>query len=245
MAFYQPVGQSGGAEMGGSFEVRLAAVAGWIGFVGIVVAFIVYPMAVAGQPPTVNTEPGAVMAYFRHPEFALINGVLGVFFGILTILLFGYGLRSILATGTDRRARTFADLGLALLIVTLPVYLVSGAIGAMLVQAADGDPATFTTLFRLYDLIYNGGADVLEGAWIGAFSLAALWGPLPRWIGWLGVAVMASRWIKAFVPVAPVPEIVVAIGGVLFLSWFLVIVVALTREARRPDARTASVPAAA
>jgi len=222
--------------LGASFEVRLGAVAGWIAFIGVTVALIVVPMALAGQPPTVLTDPAVVMAYFRHPEFALINGVLAVFVGILAILAFAYGLRSVLVSGGDARARTFADLGLMVLIVTAPVYLVSGALGAMLVQAADGDPATFATLFRLYDLIYNGGADVLEGAWIGAFSIAALGGSLPRWLGWLGVLVMISRWIKAFVPVAPVPEAIIPIGGVLFVAWFLAVVVLMTREAQRSGA---------
>jgi hypothetical protein len=219
-----------------SFEVRLAATTGWIGVVGIVVALIVIPMALAGQPPTVNTEPGAVMAYFRHPEFAIINGVLAVFVGVLTLVPFGYGLRSILLASEDRRARTFADLGMALLLVAAPIYLMSGALAAMLVQAADGDPATFATLFRLYDVLYDGGADVVEGAWIGAFSVAVLWSRLPGWVGWLGLVVMVGRWIKAFVPVAPVPELVSPIGGVLFIVWFFAIVVAVTREARRPAA---------
>jgi hypothetical protein len=222
--------------MQASHEVRLGAVAGWIGFIGVTVALIVVPMALAGQPPTVHTDPAAAMAYFRHPELAPINGVLAVFVGILAILTFGYGLRSVLVSGGDARARTFADLGLMTLIVAAPVYVVSGAMGAMLVEAADGDAATFATLFRFYDLMYNGGADVLEGAWIGAFSIAALRGPLPRWIAWLGIVVMVTRWIKAFVPVAAVPEIVIPVGGVIFVAWFLSIVVALTREARRPPA---------
>lgn len=216
------------------YEVRLGAVCGWIAFVGITVALIVVPMALAGQPPTAHTDASAVMTYFRHPEFALINGVVAVFVGILAVLPFGYGLRSVLVAGGDARARTFADLGMALLIVAAPVYLASGALGAMLVQAADGDPATFATLFRFYDVMYNGGADVLEGAWIGAFSIAALNGRLPRAVAWLGLVVMVTRWIKAFVPVSAVPEIIIPISGVIFLAWFLVIVVALTREARRP-----------
>jgi len=218
------------------YEVRLGAVAGWIAFIGITVALIVVPTALAGQPPTRYMDPSAVMTYFRHPEFPLINGVLAVFVGILAIVAFGYGLRSVLVTGGDARARTFADLGMALLIVSAPVYLVSGALGAMLVEAADGDPATFATLFRFYDVLYNGGADVLEGAWIGAFSIAALGGRVPRTVAWLGLAVMVTRWIKAFVPVAGVPEIIIPISGVIFLAWFLAIVVVLTRAARRPAA---------
>jgi hypothetical protein len=227
------------------FEVRLGAVAGWIALIGIVALFIVFPTAVAGQPPTVHTEPAVVMAYFRHPEFALVNGVLGVFVGILASLAFGYGLRSILRSGSDDVTRTFADLGLALMIVTLPVYLVSSAMGAMLVQAADGDPATFASLFRFYDLLYDAGADVLEGAWIGAFSIATLGSRLPRWIGLLGIAVMATRWIKAFVPVAGVPDAIIPLSGVIFLVWFVAIVAAVTREARRPSVDTSVVMAPA
>jgi hypothetical protein len=224
------------------FEVRLAAVAGWIAFVGVVALFIVIPTLLAGQPPTVNTQPAAAMAYFRHPALALINGVLGIFVGILAILAFGYGLRSVLISGGDERTKVLADLGLAVLIVTLPVYVVSSAMGAMLVQAASGDPATFANLFRFYDVLYDGAADVLEGAWIGAFSIAAFGGALPRWLAWLGIGVMATRWIKAFVPVAAVPEAIIPISGVIFLAWFLAIVVTMTREARRASA---DAPAAA
>jgi len=227
--------------MNPSFEVRVGAVAGWIALVGVVTTLIAIPMALAGQPPTVHTDPAAVMAYFRHPEFALINGVLAVFVGIVAIVAFGYGLRSWFRSGSDVRARAMADLGFALLLVSAPVYLVSGALGAMLVQAADGDPGTFASLFRLYDVMYNGGADVLEGAWIGAFSLAALWSPMPRWIGWLGLIVLATRWVKAFIPFAPVPDAVAMLGGLVFIAWFVVIVVALTRSLR--GATTAAVAA--
>lgn len=230
--------------MNASFAVRLGAAAGWIALLGIVTTLIAIPMALAGQPPTVNTDPAAVMAYFRHPEFALINGVLAVFVGIVAIVAFGYGLRSWLQSGVDERARVMADLGFGLLLVSAPVYLVSGALGAMLVQAADGNPGTFASLFRLYDVMYNGGADVLEGAWIGAFSVAALWSPMPRWIGWLGLAVLATRWIKAFIPFAPVPEAIALLGGLVFIAWLIVIVVALTRAARSSASSTVVIHAA-
>jgi len=217
-------------------EVRLAAMAGWIAFVGVVGLLIVIPTMLAGQPPTVSSRPSDVIAYFRHPELAIIYGGLGSFVGILAIIAFGYGLRTVLVAGGGERAKVFADLGLALLVVTLPIYVVSSALGAMLVQAADGDPATFASLFRFYDLLYDGAADILEGAWIGAFSLAGLGGALPRWLAWLGIGVTATRWIKAFVPVAAVPEAVIPVSGVIFLAWFLAIVVWMTRQARRSPA---------
>jgi hypothetical protein len=217
-----------------SYAIKLGATAGWIGFVGIVAAFIAVPMLVAGQPPTMNTDLPAVMTYFRHPEFALINGFLGVFVGAVAIVAFGYGLRFALRQTGDSRARTFADLGLAILMVSVPVYIVSGTLGATLVQAADGDAASFATLFRLYEVTYDGAADVLEGAWILSFSIAVLGSPFPRWLGWLGIALGLSRWVKATIPFGAPLETIIPISGILFILWFLWAVIALTNTARRP-----------
>lgn len=217
-----------------SYAVKLGAVAGWIGFVGIVMAFIAVPMMLAGQPPTMNTDLPAVMAYFRHPEFAVINGFLGVFVGAVTIVAFAYGLRAALRQTGIGRTRTLADLGLAILMVSVPVYVVSGTLGATLVQAADGDATTFATLFRLYEVTYDGAADVLEGAWILSFSIAALGSPFPRWLGWLGIALGLSRWVKATIPFGAPLETIIPISGILFIAWFLSMVIALTNAARRP-----------
>jgi hypothetical protein len=220
--------------MSDSFPIKLGAAAGWIGFVGILAAFVVFPMALAGQPPTMNTDLPAVMAYFRHPEFALTNGFLGVFVGAVAIVAFAYGLRTALRQTGDSRTRTFADLGLAILMVSVPVYIVSATLGATLVQAADGDAGTFATLFRLYEVTYDGAADVLEGAWILSFSIAMLGGAFPRWLGWLGIALALSRWVKAAIPFGAPLEIIIPISGILFVAWFLWAVIALTNAARRP-----------
>ena len=229
--------------MAASFAVRIGAFAGWVGFVGVVAAFILIPMALAGPPPTMSTPLPAVMTYFRHPEFALINGLLGAFVGAVAIIVFGYGLRSALREAGDERSRSFADLGLALLVVSVPVYIVSGALGATLVQAADGDAATFATLFRLYEVLYDGAADVLEGAWIMSFSIATLGGVMPRWLGYLGIALGLSRWVKGTIPFGTALEAIIPLSGFLFIAWFLSAVILLTNSARR--ARLASTAEAA
>src|SRR6266404_3715702 len=97
------------------FAVRFGAVAGWIAVIGIFVGFIAIPMALAGQPPTMAADLPTAMAYFRHPEFALINGLIGVFVGVVAILPFGIALRAVLRDATDERTRAFADVGLAIL----------------------------------------------------------------------------------------------------------------------------------
>lgn len=225
--------------MAGSYPVKLGAVAGWIGFVGVVTAFIVIPMALAGLPPTINTDLSAVRTYFGHPEFVVINGFVGVFVGAVAIVIFGYGLRSALREHGDERSQTFADVGLAILLVSVPVYLVSAVLGATLVGAADGDVGLFATLFRLYEITYDGAADVLEGAWILSFSIATLGGAMPPWLGWLGIALGLSRWVKATIPFGGPVEAIIPVSGILFVAWFLAMVVALTNIARRPGlART-------
>jgi hypothetical protein len=216
--------------MSNSFLVRTSAAAGWAALAGIVSLFIAFPIVIAGPPPTATTASDAVIAYFRHPEFALMNGYLGVFFGAVATTLFLVGLRAVLRDRGDERGRAFADFGLAIAIVALPVYTVCSALGAALVQAADGDPQTFAVLFRIYDVMYNGAADVLEGAWIMAFSIAAF-GATPRWIGWLGITVAATRWIKASIPFGVPVEMIGLVGGILFIVWFVAVAVLVTRAA--------------
>lgn len=214
------------------FAVRMGAVAGWLGFIGVVGGLIVIPTAIAGQPPTSSTDLSAVGAYFAHPQLAIQFGLVNGFIAV-AIIAFGLGLRAAIGSVADDRSRAFADVGLGLIVVTTAVYLISGALGAALVDVATRGGGEVATLFRLYDVLYNGLADVLEGAWIGAFSLAMLRGPLPAWIGWLGIVLGLSRWVKALAPFVVLPDAVTAVSGLLFLAWFLAIVIALTRFALR------------
>ncbi len=215
------------------FTVRMGAVAGWFGFIGVVGGLIVIPGVIAGQPPTSSTDLSAVGAYFAHPQLALQFGLVNGFIAV-AIIAFGLGLRAAIGSVADDRARALADVGLGLIVVTTAVYLISGALGAALVDVATRGGGELATLFRLYDVMYNGLADVLEGAWIGAFSLAMLsGGGLPTWIGWLGVVLGLSRWVKALAPFVVLPDAITAVSGLLFLAWFLAIVVALTRFAMR------------
>jgi hypothetical protein len=224
--------------------LRLGAAAGWVAFLGVVGGLIVIPTVIAGQPPTIRTPEADVARYFAHPEFVGLFAVVATLLAGIPIIPFGLGIRAMAAEGSAR-SRVLADMGLLVLIATVPVYVASDALGAAL-AASQSDGAVFGSIHQLYELLYNGSADVLEGAWIGAFSLAMLDTTLPRWVGWLGLVLAASRWIKAFVPVTPaIPEAIIAVSGVLFLTWFLTIVVALTRRALRPAARVTPVTAAA
>jgi hypothetical protein len=223
-----------------AFDIRFGAAAGWVAFIGVTLLLVIGPMVLAGQPPSALSSPAEVAAYFRHGALAPLYGVIGPLVVITTIVPFGFGLRAALRAGaSDGRTAAFADYGLGFLLIAAALYAVSGSMVAGLVDAADRDAGTLTSLFRQYDVLYDAGADVMEGAWIGAFSVAMLGGGAPRWIGWLGIVVGLSRWLKAFAPFAPALAPLAIPGGLAFLLWFLATVVALTRVARRaprPDA---------
>ena len=212
------------------FTLRLGAIAGWIAFAGVVGGLTIVPMILAGQPPTIRTPLADVARYFGHSELITLYAVVGVAVAAVPIVPFGMGLRE-MTGGSSPRAAAVAGMGFFLLVASIPLYVVSSALGAALASLAGVDASIFGPLHQVYELLYNGAADVLEGAWIGGFSVAMLLGTGPRWIGWLGVTLALSRFVKAFIPVTSlVPDAVSALSGLLFLAWFLAMVVALTRR---------------
>jgi len=214
-----------------SFAIRMGAAAGWLALIGVVVGLVIIPATIAGQPPTTYTEISLVSAYFAHPQLAILLGLVSGFIAV-AFIPFGLGLRAVASSGRERE-RAFADVGLAILVIAMGINLVSGALGAALVDVAARSGAELAPLFRLHEVLYNGLADVLEGAWIGAFSLAMLGGAMPRWIGWFGVAFGLAHWVKALEPFVRLPDAVDLLFGPLLVVWFLATVAALTRTALR------------
>jgi hypothetical protein len=213
------------------FAIRLGAAAGWLALIGVVVGLVVIPTVIAGQPPTAHTDLSAVGAYFAHPDLAILLGFVTGFIAV-AFIPFGLGLRAALGAGSGQD-RAFADVGVVLLAIAMGINLVSGALGAALVEVATRGGPELAPLFRLHEVMYNGLADVLEGAWIGAFSLAMLGGAMPRWIGWFGIAFGLAHWVKALEPFVKLPDAVDLLFGPLLVVWFLATVVALTRIALR------------
>ena len=211
------------------FSARLGAVAGWLTLLGLVVGLIIVPAMIAGQEPASAAPPSELRAYFAHPELAVLNGYLTGFVAV-GFVAFGLGLRVILSAGTDRD-HAFADIGMALLVIAMGLNLASGALVATLVDGTSRAGADLVPLARLHDVTFNGLGDVLEGAWIGAFSIAMLSGTMPRWIGWYGIVLAVAHLLKAIGPFIALPEMLDQVFGPLIVIWFLATVVSLTRIA--------------
>ena len=218
------------------FGLRIGAVFGWIAFLGVTIGLVVLPMAIAGQPPTLHSAAVDVRTYFGHQELAVVNALSPLI--AIALIPFALALRNALRDGDDT-ARFAADVGILAVIVAAPLYVISSSLGVALAGLATGDANAFDASFRLYSVLYDGGADFLEGAWVGAFALAMLGAPEGRWLGGLGVAVALSRWVKATAPVVALPDALALVGGIAFLVWFAWTVVWLTR--RSMDASVAHV----
>lgn len=219
------------------FSIRLGAAAGWLALVGVIAGLVIIPTAIAGQPPTSASASSDVRTYFAHSELTILLGFVPGFIAV-AFIAFGLGLRAAMSSGSDRD-RAFADVGLGLLLVAMAINVVSGALGAALVDVASRG-GELASLFRLHEVLYNGLADVLEGAWIAAFSVAMLGGAMPRWVAWFGVAFGLGHWIKALEPFIALPAAIDVLFGPLLLVWFLATVVALTRIALRSTSVVAS-----
>lgn len=210
-----------------SFPDRVGALAGWTSLLGVVVVLVILPTAIAGQPVTGTIDPGAIRAYFSHPELAFSLAYVNALI-VVAIVPFALALRRNL--GSTQRAEFFANVGLVAIVVTAGLYLIQGALAAALITAVAGG-FDVVPVFRFYDVLYNGVADIWEGLWIGSFSAAILSGGsvFPRWVGWLGISLGALRWIKALGPFAAIPPALALISGVVFFLWFAMADVGLTR----------------
>lgn len=223
------------------YAVRVGAGAGWFALAGLLIGLVILPAAIAGQPPTTSSSATEIRDYFSHPELGILNGYVTGFVAI-GFVAFGLGLRSALATGTDRD-RFFADLGVALLVIAMGLNVISGALVAAGVDATARGTSDLTQLLAFHNVTFDGLGDVVEGGWIGAFSIAMLGGAMPRWIGWFGVALGVAHIGKALGPFIALPDAIDAVFGVVIALWLLATVVALTRLARQPAANGMAVRA--
>jgi hypothetical protein len=225
-----------------TFSLRAGAAAGWLAFVGVAVGLVAIPMAIAGQPPTISSSTAEVRAYFGHGELAMVETLSPII--AIAMLPFALALRAVLRPQGGPAAFA-SEVGLLAIIVAVPLYVVSSALGAALVHVAGTGGAAFDVLFRTYSVLYDGAADFLEGAWVGAFALAMTSLPATRWVGWLGLAVAASRFVKALAPVVPLPDALAIVGGIAFLVWLAAVVIWLTRASASARLTAAApVPAA-
>jgi hypothetical protein len=207
---------------------RIGAVTGWLTLASVLLFSVIGPQIIAGQRVSGVLEPAAIQAYYRHAALAPFSAA--GFVIILFLLPFVLALRQSLAS--NERARFFSTLGLLFAIAAVPLYLASNTLQATLVAIAAGG-GDIVPMFRLWDVLYNGAAYVLEAGYAAAFAIAMRDTPeFPRWMPVYGLVVALLQLVNASALFTGIPDMVTLVGNLAFMGWFIGASIGLSRLAR-------------
>lgn len=214
---------------------RVGAVAGWSALLGILLFEVIGPMIVAGQRVSGTLDPTAIASYYGNS--ALQYFVPAVFLTAAIFLVFGVALFETL--GGSEPARFLARIGLAFLIVEIPLVITKSALMGTLVSIA-ASPGALVPLFRFWDVLYNGGVYLAEAGLVLAFASAMRYVPgFPRWLPRFSLLVGALQLVNMMALFVGIPDSLTIIGNLAFMIWFIGANVGLTRIAWQPN----SIPA--
>lgn len=209
---------------------RVGAIAGWLTLLGILLFDVIGPMIVAGQRVSGTLDAGAITSYYGNS--ALQYFVPAVFLTAAMFLVFGVALFESL--GVSEQARFHARLGLAFAIVEVPIIITKSALTATLVSIATSG-GEVVSLFRFWDVLYNGGVYVVEAGLVLAFGLAMRYVPaFPRWMLRFSLLAGALQLVNMTALFVGIPDYATIVGNLAFVIWFAGANVGLTRIAWQP-----------
>jgi len=198
---------------------RIGSIAGWLTLIGILGFEVIVPQAIAGQRVSGTTDAAAISAYYGHSTLSPVVG-LGGFVILLAFLPFVTAMRASLPG--DERTRLLATIGVAFAVAAAPLYVVKSAIAATLVSIAGGG-GDVVPLFRLWDLLYNGGVYAFEAGWILGLGLAAAGAPgFPRWFAALTALVGGLQLVNMTGLFLGIPDAATLPGNIALAGWLAV-----------------------
>jgi hypothetical protein len=217
---------------------RIGAYAGWISVIGIF-AYNIGLTAIVGQRVSGTTDVAAIQDYYRHAIIAPAS--IAPFLVIVAIVVFALAMREILVTVPG--GRFLANLGLLLVVAEAPVILTESSLQAALVATATNG-GDVLPLFRLWDVLYNSAAYVLEAGWVGAFGLAMREATsFPRWLPRFSLLVAALQLVNMSAIWVGIPDTFTLVGNIFFAIFFVGASIGLGRLAAAPNRVTAMQPA--
>ena len=193
---------------------RIGAGAGWLALAGIL-AYHIGLSIVAGQRVSGTTDLGAINAYYSQPVVAWWG--VEQFLVLVPLLVFIVAMRETLAIGPYGRLLT----GVALVAAAAeaPVILTQIAVQAALVSGVQAGQDV-GALFRLWDVLYNSGAYVLEATWVLAFGLAMRpVAAFPRFTSWLSPLTALLLGINVFAIWVGIPDVATLPSAFLLGTW--------------------------
>jgi hypothetical protein len=221
-----------------TMAAKVGAIAGWLTLLGIWLFDVIGPMIVAGQRVTGTLDAGAITAYYGNSSLQYFAPAVIVVAAMF--MVFGGALFESL--GVRQQGRFFARLGLAFVIVEVPLIIAKSALGATLVSVvtSGGD---IVPLFRFWDVLYNCGVYVIEAGLVIMFGLAMRYVPsFPRWMPAFSLLAGALQLVNMTALFVGIPDSATLAGNAAFTVWFIGANVGLTRLAWRPGQVPAAQP---
>jgi hypothetical protein len=205
--------------------LRFGFVSGVLMLLAVISFGILGATLVAGQPLPANAPEPAVRAYFAHAALAPL--AMWQFPAALLGAAFTAALAERLA-GTE--GAPWARLAFGLFLALAALFVACAALTAPLVDAAMAGAPIMAT-YRLYDVLYNSGADALEGGAALLFGVALLAAREARVAGWLGVAAGVAHVPLVLEGTLGLPSAVRLLGMLVFVAWAVATLAWLRRAA--------------
>lgn len=213
---------------------RLAAASG-------IILGVTYFAGVSVEGPDLDQTTGAsAQQFFTDNATALrLVGFAGVV-TVLMLLIYAAHLRALIGRVDPHGVLGSIAYAGALLTAGWFVLLIASDNAAQALDPAEADPQLVLSWYGLRGLNEYGGdvASALRGLFITAVSVAALRNALlPRWLGWLGLAIGVASLLPALRFLVPWPGLFAFffVGMLGFGLWAILTGIALTRHAFRDD----------
>lgn len=229
--------ETGPGDIGQSAADRVGA------WAGLIFALALLPfLAVVLQGPSLAGSAAEIRAHYvdnagllRAVEFGFVVALLFLLLPFVAALVRRLELAS---TSTQ----VWARIALAGVVVSVMVFVVEAAASTAVAlggRPADLGPAEFAHFVDQARVFILSGFHLAMGLWVAAASIALLQTNVaPRWVGWLGVALLVPQIVAAsWVVGGEVTALHDGLGGVGFvgslLVWVPAVSLAMLRSSRR------------
>jgi hypothetical protein len=192
------------------------------------VVLLILSFVVGGEPPDADEPVQEIVAHYVDNDVEIWVGALIGGLAAVSLVFFGAYLRKVFsaAEGPAGMLSPLVLVGAAIMAVGAGIDI---TISVALAEAAeDIEPAAVQALQALWDNDFFPIAIGIEVLFISAGLSIVKHGVLPKWLGWLALAL-------AVVGVTPIGFIAFPLGGL----WVIVVSVLLALRARRAPAATA------
>jgi hypothetical protein len=192
------------------------------------VVLLILSFVVAGEPPDADEPVQEIVEHYVDNDDAIWIGTLIGGLSVLSLLFFGAYLRKLFSAAEGPGHGMLSPLILAATVIMAVGAGIDMTISVALVEAAeDIDPVAVQSLQALWDNDFVPIAIGIELLFLSVGLAVVRYGVLPKWLGWVALAL-------ALIGVTPIGFVAFPLGAI----WVLIVSVLLAVRARGVTAAT-------